>query len=207
MTGDNKTHPSTNRTLDVTAVGCDDGFDAGAKALACFENVGCFQTVLRCYDASLQRLNLGVMGDLGLTPQNALNAVIERVEIGGLRRPHLVSPHVIWPAQISCQLGLDGGGVVGGRVVLLEYEFSLRVDHLDPRDDAPVQELAADQPVDLFVRVDEDGKTFLPVRTDDTHNKHLLRVLFDGVQSNPGILFVTNRLVGLVGHWIFAFTR
>ena len=97
MTGDNKTHPSTNRTLDVTAVGDDDGFDAEWEVLACFENVGCFQTVLRCHDASLQRLKVGVRGSLDLILQNALKAVIERVEVWGLGRSHLVSPHVIWP--------------------------------------------------------------------------------------------------------------
>ena len=99
MTGDNKIHPSTNRTLDETAVGDDDGFDGEGEVLACFGNAGCFQTLPRCHDASLQRLKVGVRGSLDLILQNALKAVIERVEVWGLGRSHLVSPHVIWPTS------------------------------------------------------------------------------------------------------------
>ena len=66
--------------------------------------------------------------------------------------------------QLLSELGLDGGGVVGGRFVLLKYEFVLRVDHLDPRYDVPIQELVVDKPVGLFVRVDEDDGTAGPTR-------------------------------------------
>ena len=59
MTGDNKTHPSTNRTLDVTAVGCDDGFDAGAKALACFDNVAASKP---CYAATMRAFSDSILG-------------------------------------------------------------------------------------------------------------------------------------------------
>ena len=118
MTGDNKTHPSTNCSLDITAVGGDDGLDAGAEALACLDDVGRLQTLPRYHDASLQRLKVGVRGGLDLTLQDARHAVIERVEVEELRRLHPLSPEVIWPAQLLCQLGLDDGGVVGGRSVL-----------------------------------------------------------------------------------------
>ena len=58
----------------------------------------------------------------------------------------------------------------------MECEIALRVGHLDPQNDDPVQESLLDQPVDLSVGVDEDGVPFLLVRPDDTQAHHVLRV-------------------------------
>ena len=65
-----KTHPSANRSL-VAAISCDDGLDAGAGTLACLDDVGRLQSLPRCSDASLQRLEAGVRDGLDFTLQDA----------------------------------------------------------------------------------------------------------------------------------------
>ena len=77
---------------------------------------------------------------LDLILQNAPHVVIERVEVGRLKRPNLLPPEVIWPAQLLCQLCLCGVGISEGRSVLLEDKIALLVGRLDPKDDVRVQE-------------------------------------------------------------------
>ena len=64
MTRGSKPHPSANCSVDVTAVGGDDGLDAGAEAPAGLDDVGRLQSLPRCHDASLQRLKVGMRGGL-----------------------------------------------------------------------------------------------------------------------------------------------
>ena len=137
VTGNNKPHPFPNRSLDVAALGDDDGLDARVEALTDAD----VRHLQRRYNSSLERLQAGMRSGLDLILQNApLSLIIERAEVGRLGRPNLLPPDVIWPAELLCQLGLDGGGAVGGHSVLLEDKIALRVGRIDPGDHVCVQE-------------------------------------------------------------------
>ena len=67
---------------------------------------------------------------------------------------------MIWSAELLCQFGLDGSGVVGGRSVLLKCDMTLRASRLDCR----VQEPLVDQPISHLFDLDEDDATFVSIR-------------------------------------------
>ena len=140
VTGNNKPHLFTNRSLDVITLVGNDGIDARAEALARTDDADRLQRLPYRHVASLERLQVGMRSGLDIILQNARHVVIERVEVGWPKRPNLLPPEVIWPVELLCHLGLCGVGVEGGCSVLLEDKIALLVGRLDRRDEVRVQE-------------------------------------------------------------------